>query len=154
VRRTLGGVMSEAKSADPARRDRRRRDADGRLATIGDLLGTVLAGLVAGAAILLIFEAVMSLVRLSTFGSANGWLILILPLWLFVEEFRAAGFGAPRVVVALLAAGFGLALGLTAAGLITAAPVLFSGATGAAVFTVVYALIWFYGLWWLRHRTG
>jgi hypothetical protein len=146
--------MSEAKSADPTRRDRRRRDADGRLATVGDLIGTALAGLVAGAAILLIFEAVMSLVRLSTFGTANGWLVLILPLWLFVEEFRAAPYGAARVVVALLAAGFGLAAGLTAAGLVTGVPALFSGAAGALVFTVVYALVWFYGLWWLRHRAG
>jgi hypothetical protein len=131
-----------------------RRDADGRLATVGDLLGTAFAGLVAGAAVLLIFEAVMSLARLSTFGSANGWLVLILPLWLFVEEFRAAQYGAPRVVVALLAAGFALATGLVAAGLVTGFPQLFSGAAGALVFTAVYALVWFYGLWWLRHRAG
>jgi hypothetical protein len=146
--------MSEAKSADPTRRDRRRRDTDGRLATVGDLVGTALAGLVAGAAILLIFEAVMSLARLSRFGSANGWLVLILPLWLFVEEFRAARYGAPRVLVALLAGGFGLAAGLTGAGLVTGVPPLFSGAAGALVFTVVYALVWFYGLRWLRHRAG
>jgi predicted RecA/RadA family phage recombinase len=125
-----------------------RRDADGRLATVGDLLGTAFAGLVAGAAVLLIFEAVMSLARLSTFGSANGWLVLILPLWLFVEEFRAAQYGA------LLAAGFALATGLIAAGLVTGFPQLFSGAAGALVFTAVYALVWFYGLWWLRHRAG
>jgi hypothetical protein len=151
--------MSEAKNADPGRRDRPartglRRDADGRLATAGDLLGASLAGLVAGAAVLLVFEGLMSLATLSTFGSANGWLILILPLWLFVEDFRAVPYGALRVVVAMLAAGFGLAAGLTAAGLATAVPPLFSGAIGAAVFTVVYALVWFYGLWWLRHRAG
>jgi hypothetical protein len=151
--------MSEAKNADPGRRDRPargglRRDADGRLATAGDLVGASLAGLVAGAAVLLVFEGLMSLATLSTFGSANGWLSLILPMWLFVEEFRAAAYGALRVVVALLAAGFGLAAGLTAAGLATAVPPLFSGAIGAAVFTVVYALVWFYGLWWLRHRAG
>jgi riboflavin transporter FmnP len=142
--------MSETTNA---RRDRPRRDADGRLATVGDLLGVTLAGLVAGAAILLVFEAIVSLAQLSPFGSANGWLILILPVWIFVEEFRAAQFGALRVVVALLAAGFGLAVGMTVAGVVTAPP-LFSGAIGAAVFTVVYALVWFYGLWWLRHRHG
>jgi hypothetical protein len=142
--------MSETTSA---RRDRPRRDADGRLATVGDLLGVTLAGLVAGAVILLVFEAIVSLAQLSPFGSANGWLILILPVWIFVEEFRAAQFGALRVVVALLAAGFGLAVGMTVAGLVDAPP-LFSGAVGAAVFTVVYALVWFYGLWWLRHRHG
>jgi hypothetical protein len=141
--------MTETKSAAYP-----RRDADGRMATVGDLLGMSLAGLLCGAVVLLTFEAVMSLARMSEFGSANGWLALILPLWLFVEEFRAAGYGALRVVVALLAAGFGVAAGMTVAGLVTGLPPLFSGAAGAAVFTVAYALIWFYGLWWLRHRVG
>jgi hypothetical protein len=148
--------MSEAKNVKPDGRDLRRprRDADGRIAAAGDLIGVSLAGLVAGAVVLLGFELLMSLAKLSEFGSANGWLILILPVWLFVEEFRAASYGALRVVVALLAAGFGLAFGLTAAGLATGVPPLFSGAIGAVVFTVSYALIWFYGLWWLRHRAG
>jgi hypothetical protein len=148
--------MSEAKNVEPRGRNIRapRRDADGRIAAVGDLIGVALAGLVAGAVVLLAFEALMSLARLSEFGSANGWLVLILPVWLYIEEFRAASYGALRVVVALLAAGFGLAAGLTAAGLATGVPPLFSGAIGALVFTVVYALIWFYGLWWLRHRVG
>jgi hypothetical protein len=141
--------MTETKSARGP-----RRDADGRLATVGDLLGVVLAGLVCGVVVLLIFEALTALARLSTFGDASGWFVLILPVWLFVEDFRAAPYGAPRVVVALMAAGFGIAAGMTAAGLATAFPPLVSGAIGAAVLTVVYALIWFYGLWWLRHRTG
>jgi hypothetical protein len=138
---------------DGDRRDGPRRDADGRLATIGDLLGVSLAGLVAGGAILLVFEAIVSLAQLSPFGSANGWLLLIIPLWIFVEDFRAAQFGASRIVVALLAAGFGVAVGMTLAGLVTVPP-LFGGAIGALAFTVVYALVWFYGLWWLRHRHG
>ncbi len=156
--------MSEAKRAGSAGggrsgsvapgRGRPRRDADGRMASVGDLLGVSLAGLVAGAAVLLVFEAVMSLARLSTFGSANGWLALILPAWLFVEDFRAVSYGALRVVVAALAAGSGLAAGMTVAGLASGVPPLFSGAAGAGVATVVYALVWFYGLWWLRHRLG
>ena len=136
--------------------DRRpRRDADGRLATIGDLLGVALAGLVSGIVVLLAFEGVMSLVRLSKFGDANGWFALILPMWLFVEEFRAAKYGAYRVVVALLGAGFGVAVGMTLAGLASPAfPALVSGAVGAAGCTIVYCLIWFYGLRWLSHRAG
>ena len=135
--------------------DRRpRRDADGRLATIGDLLGVAFAGLVSGIVLLLAFEGVMSLLRLSTFGDASGWLALILPVWLFVEEFRAAKYGAYRVVVALLGAGFGVAVGMTLAGLASPAfPALVSGAIGAAGCTIVYCLIWFYGLRWLSHRT-
>jgi hypothetical protein len=135
--------------------DRRpRRDADGRLATIGDLLGVAFAGLVSGLVLLLAFEGVMSLLRLSTFGDASGWLALILPVWLFVEEFRAARYGAYRVVVALLAAGFGVAVGMTLAGLASPTfPALVSGAVGAAGCTIVYCLVWFYGLRWLSHRT-
>ena len=45
--------------------------------------------------------------------------------------------------------------GMTAAGLIAGfVPALVSGAAGAATGTVVYCLIWFYGLRWLSHRAG
>jgi hypothetical protein len=142
--------MTETKS------DRRpRRDADGRLATIGDLLGVALAGLVCGIVVLLVFEGVMSLTRLSDFGRTSGWLALILPVWLFTEEFRAARYGAYRVVVAILGAGLGVAAGMTLAGFVAPIfPSLFSGAVGAAGLTVAYCLVWFYGLRWLSHRAG
>jgi hypothetical protein len=134
---------------------RPRRDADGRLVTVGDLLGVALAGLVTGIVVLLVFEGIMSLARAFDFGSSSGWLALILPVWLFTEEFRAAGYGAHRVVVAALAAGFGVAVGMTLAGLAAAAfPPLVSGAVGALGLTVVYCLVWFYGLRWLSHRAG
>jgi hypothetical protein len=134
---------------------RPRRDADGRLATAGDLLGVALAGLVCGVVILLVFEGLMSLVRLTEFGHSSGWLAVILPVWLFTEEFRAAGYGPNRIVVAILGAGFGVAAGMTFAGMAAAAfPALVSGAVGAAGLTVVYCLIWFYGLRWLSHREG
>jgi hypothetical protein len=142
--------MAETKSER-----RPRRDADGRLVTIGDLLGVALAGLVTGVVVLLVFEGVMSLLRVFDFGSTSGWLTLILPVWLFTEEFRAAGFGAHRIVVAGLGAGFGVAIGLTLAGLAAGPfPTLVSGAVGALGLTVVYCLVWFYGLRWLGHRPG
>ena len=134
---------------------RPRRDADGRLATFGDLVGFALAGLVSGVVVLLIFEGAMSLVRLSEFGDASGWIALVLPVWLFTEEFRAAGWGAYRIVVALLGVGFGLAVGMTLAGLASATfPPLVSGAVGALALTVVYCAVWFHGLRWLSHRAG
>ena len=142
--------MTETKSER-----RPRRDPSGRLATIGDLLGTAVAGLVIGAVLLLAFEAILSLARVSEFGGTSGWLAMILPLWLFTEEFRAADYGPYRVVVAVLAGGFGVASGLSVAGL--AAPVfpdLVSGLVGAGACTVVYCLVWFYGLRWLSHRAG
>lgn len=142
--------MAETKSER-----RPRRDADGRLVTVGDLVGVALAGLVTGVVVLLVFEAVMSLVRVSEFGTSSGWLALILPVWLFTEEFRAAGYGAYRIVVAALGAGFGVAIGMTLAGLAaTTFPALVSGAVGALGLTVVYCLVWFYGLRWLSHRVG
>ncbi|WP_433373161.1 hypothetical protein ACQPZX_01310 [Actinoplanes sp. CA-142083] len=143
--------MTETKSER-----RPRRDPSGRLATIGDLLGTALAGLVIGAVLLLAFEAVLALTRTAEFGHTSGWLALILPLWLFTEEFRAArDHGAYRVVVAVLGAGFGVAAGLILVGLVAPVfPALVSGLVGAGTFTIVYCLIWFYGLRWLSHRAG
>ncbi|GAA1587380.1 hypothetical protein [Actinoplanes couchii] len=131
------------------------KDATGRLATFGDLLGSAFAGLAAGSAVLLVFETVMWLTGLGEFGESNGWLILILPVWLFVEEFRAEGFGAHRIMVSVLAAGFGVAMGMSVAGVVAGvAPALVSGGSGALTGTVVYCLIWFYGLRWLSHRSG
>jgi uncharacterized PurR-regulated membrane protein YhhQ (DUF165 family) len=142
--------MTDAKSER-----RPRRDANGRLATIGDLVGTCLAGLVTGIVLVLILEAVLSVTRISPFGATSGWLAVILPVWLFTEEFRAEKFGAPRVVVAVLAAGFAVATGVSVAGLAAADfPRLVSGFAGAAVFAVVYCVVWFYGLRWLSHRAG
>ena len=142
--------MSETESAR-----RPRRDADGRLATFADLVGVALAGLVCGVVVLLVFEGVMSLVRLSEFGDASGWIALILPVWLFTEEFRAAGWGAYPIMIALLGIGFGLAAGMTLAGLAAGPfPPLVSGAVGALGLTVVYCAVWFYGLRWLSHRAG
>jgi hypothetical protein len=142
--------MTETKSER-----RPRRDADGRLVTVGDLLGVAFAGLVTGIVVLLAFEGIMSLAQAFDFGSSSGWLALILPVWLFTEEFRAAGYGAYRIVVAALAAGFGIAAGMTLAGLASATfPPLVSGAVGALGLTVVYCLVWFYGLRWLSHRAG
>ncbi|WP_433793013.1 hypothetical protein [Actinoplanes sp. CA-252034] len=132
-----------------------QKDAGGRLATIGDLLGSAFAGLAAGAGVLLVFETVMALTGLGEFGESNGWLLVILPVWLFVEEFRGEGFGAHRIMVGGLAAGFGVAAGMTVAGLVAeVAPPLVSGGSGAVTGTVVYCLVWFYGLRWLAHRPG
>jgi hypothetical protein len=134
---------------------RPRRGPDGRLATFPDLAGVALAGLVCGFVVLLVFEGVMSLLRLSEFGDASGWIALVLPVWLFTEEFRAAGWGAGRIIVAILGAGFGVAIGMTLAGLSAGPfPSLVSGAIGALGLTVVYSAVWFYGLRWLSHRIG
>ena len=131
-----------------------RRDAEGRILTLGDLLGVSLAGLVIGLLALLVFEWAFNAIGAGGFGRTNGWLAVILPLWLFWDDFRAWEFGAARVVAALVAGAVGVFAGLLAAGLATGLPPLASGALAAAVFTVVYAVIWFHGVHWLARRTG
>jgi hypothetical protein len=57
--------------------------------------------------------------------------------------------------VAIFGAGLGVAAGMTLAGFVAPfSPALVSGAVGAAGLTVVYCLVWFYGLRWLSHRAG
>ncbi|WP_281891637.1 hypothetical protein [Phytohabitans aurantiacus] len=140
--------MTEAQSSFP------RRDADGRIIAITDLLGLALAGLVIGVLALVVFDGVFSLLDLGDFGEASGWLAMILPVWIFVEEFRAWAGGPARIAAALVGAAIGVTLGLLAAGLISGAGPLWSGVAAAAVFALAYALIWFYGIRWLVHRTG
>ncbi|GGM32354.1 hypothetical protein GCM10011608_16140 [Micromonospora sonchi] len=140
--------MSEQQSAFP------RRDADGRIRALGDLLGVGLAGVVIGLLVLVLFDAAFASFGAGDFGQANGWLAVILPAWLFLEDFRAWEFGAARVGAALVALAVAMVSGLALAGLTTGLPPLLSGGVAATTFTVVYAMIWFPGVRWLVRRTG
>lgn len=131
-----------------------RRDAQGRIRVSGDLVGVALAGLVIGLLALVLFDGLFTWLGDGGFGAANGWLAVILPAWLFWDDFRAWEFGAARVVAALSAATLAVVTGLVAAGLGGGLPSLVSGALGAAVFTLVYAVLWFHGVRWLARRTG
>ncbi|MEV1288254.1 hypothetical protein [Micromonospora sp. NPDC049679] len=140
--------MSEAKSDGFP-----RRDADGRIIALPDLVGVTLAGLVVGVVVLALFDAMLMVIGAGEFGSANGWLAAILPVWLFVDEFRAWRIGAGRIAVALVAAAVAIAAGLLAAGLARDLPPLGGGAIAAAVFSLVYVLIWFHGIRLLARRS-
>jgi hypothetical protein len=131
-----------------------RRDARGRIDVLPDLLGVVLAGLVIGVLALVLLDWVFALAGFGTFGRANGWLALILPAWLFVEEFRAWGPGPARVLAAATCAALGVALGLLVSGLARDLPPLASGALGAAVAALSYAVTWFSAVRWLARRTS
>mgnify|MGYP001362139424 CR=1 FL=1 len=131
-----------------------RRDAEGRISHLPDLIGTAFGGLVIGLLVLVVLDWGFALIGLGSFGGANGWLALILPAWLFVEEFRAWGRGPARVVAAAVAAAVGLTLGLAVAGFVRALPALWAGVTGAGVAVLAYALVWFIGVRWLASRTG
>ncbi|MEV5764362.1 hypothetical protein AB0L34_07290 [Micromonospora sp. NPDC052213] len=140
--------MTEQQSGFP------RRDAEGRILTLGDLLGVSLAGLVIGVLAVALFDWAFTLIGSGDFGRANGWLAVILPAWLFWDDFRAWEFGAARVVAALVAGAVGLVAGLVVAGLAAGLAPLVSGGLGAAAFTLGYAVVWFHGVHWLARRTG
>ncbi|MEH1099116.1 hypothetical protein [Micromonospora sp. CPCC 205561] len=140
--------MTEQRSGFP------RRDAEGRILTLGDLLGVSLAGVVIGLLAVAVFDAGFVLIGDGEFGGANGWLAIILPAWLFWDDFRAWEFGAARVVAALAAAAVGMVAGLVVAGLAAGLPPLLSGGLAAAAFTLGFAVVWFHGVHWLARRTG
>lgn len=152
-----------------------RRDDDGRITRLADLVGMTLAGLVVGLLALVLFDVVFALLGQGRFGRTNGWLVVILPAWFFVEEFRSwggqrvqrgaargraapvgqhGGSGPARVAAALVAAAVGVPAGLLVAGAVTALPPLATGTLAGAVFACSYALIWFFGVRWLARRTG
>jgi hypothetical protein len=140
--------MTEAQSGFP------RRDADGRILAVTDLLGLALAGLVIGILALVLFDGGFALLGAGDFGRASGWLAVILPAWAFVEEFRAWDIGPSRIAAALVGAAVSITLGLLVAGLISGLGPLWSGAAAATAFALAYALVWFYGIRWLAHRSG
>ncbi|MBM0232366.1 hypothetical protein JNW91_11110 [Micromonospora sp. STR1_7] len=131
-----------------------RRDAEGRVRTLGDLLGVCLAGVVIGVLALVLFDWAFASIGAGDFGHTNGWLAVILPAWLFWDDFRAWEFGAARVAAAVVAAAVGVVVGLLVAGLGVGLPPLLSGSLAAAAFTVAYATVWFPGVRWLARRTG
>lgn len=119
-----------------------------------DLLALTAASLVTGFAVLLVIDGAGALVGWGEFGQASGWLLLILPAWLFImEELRAWRAVSGRLLVAVSGGLLGIALGLLVAG-VTPGPPLVSSGVGAVVAALVYALYWFHGIRWLARRGG
>ncbi|MBQ0892118.1 hypothetical protein ABT214_14130 [Micromonospora purpureochromogenes] len=140
--------MTEQRSGFP------RRDAEGRVLTLGDLLGVSLAGWVIGLLALVLFDWAFASIGAGEFGRTNGWLAVILPAWLYWDDFRAWEFGAARVVAALVAAVVAVVGGLLVAGVAGGLAPLLTGGLAALAFTLVYAVLWFHGVHWLARRTG
>jgi hypothetical protein len=132
-----------------------RRDDDGRVAGLPDLLALTLGYLLLTALVLAVIDGVSALFGWGTVGSSNGWFTLILPAWLFIlEEFRAWRPVHGRLVLALSGGVVAVGLGLAAATFVADLPPLLSGGAGAAVASVAYALYWFHGVRWLARREG
>jgi hypothetical protein len=125
------------------------RDEQGRVAGLGYLLGFGLAGFVLGLGALLLLDVVLAVFDISRFGRANGWIAVVLPVWLLAEEFRAWREQPGRLWVALVGAALGLALGILANALASGLAPLARGAIGAAVALLAYSLVWYYGIRWM-----
>ncbi len=130
-----------------------RRDADGRVISLVELLAAALLGTIVGVAALALIDGILAFIGLGDFGRASGWLAVILPALLFFDDLRAwRGYGV-RILVGLVAAGLAIGLGLIAAALGSTLPPIVSGAIGAAVAALVYSPVWFVGIRWLTgHR--
>jgi O-antigen/teichoic acid export membrane protein len=130
-----------------------RRDADGRVISLKELLVAVIVGTLLGLVALALIDGVFSLIGLGDFGHASGWLTAVLPIFLFVDDFRGwkrAG-GARRWIVAAVGLGVALAAGLIAASLVSGLPAILSGFVGALVLGLFYMIIWYV---WIRQLTG
>jgi hypothetical protein len=127
-----------------------RRDPQGRVVRAVDLLAMALAGTVLGVAALVLIEGLLALAGLTRFGRANGWLAVILPGWMLLEDVRAWRGVRWRIPLALGIAAVSALAGVLAAGAASFLPPLVSGAVGAAIAAVLFASLWFYGVRRLR----
>lgn len=131
-----------------------RRDAQGRVISLAELVFAALGGAAVGLVLLAAVDGILALIGLSRFGSASGWLVAILPAFLFFDEFRAWRGHGVRILVVAVAAAIALGTGLLAAGVASALPPLFSGALGAGVAVGVFGVVWFVGIRWLTGHRG
>lgn len=125
-----------------------RRDEHGRAVSLRELLFAGVGGLVIAMIGLLVIDGALALFGLSSFGSAPGWLALILPALIFFDDLKGWRGYPVRFAVAFLAAVLGIGTGLLVVGQISGAPPLLSGALGALIAVVVYSPAWFLGVRW------
>lgn len=129
-----------------------RRDAEGRVVSLAELLVAVVAATLMAAIGLALIDGLLALVGLGTFGRSSGWLAVILPALLFFDEIRAWREHRVRYLVGLVGAGVAIGLGLIVAALVAGVAPLVSGSLGAVVAAVSYAFLWFVGIRWLTGR--
>src|SRR4051812_10064839 len=120
---------------------------------LGELLLAVAVGLVLGAVVLVVVDGLTALIGWGRFGEISGWLAGVMPVWLFVEEYRAWREVPTRIVVTLLSLVVAVPVALAAAGLAASPlPPLGSGLIGVAVGSVAYAVLWYVGIRWIAAR--
>src|SRR5215475_865781 len=94
-----------------------RRDEHGRAVSLREFAFASVGGLVVALVGLLIIDGILALLHASAWGSAPGWLALILPALIFFDDLRGWRGYAIRFAVAFLAAVVAIVLCLLAAGL-------------------------------------
>jgi hypothetical protein len=130
-----------------------RRDENGRVVRLTELLASVVAGTVLGIVVLVVIDGLTAVLGFGRFGQLSGWLAGILPVWLFVEEYRAWKAVPTRIVLAIVSVVFAGAIALAVAGAVTAVlPPLGSGAAGAAAGALLYGVLWYVGIRYLAER--
>jgi hypothetical protein len=136
-----------------------RRDADGRVISMRELLVAALLGTLVGVVVLLVIDGIVALIGVGTFGGGSGWLTAILPALLFFDDLRSWRGHGVRFLVAVVGAGVAIGLGLIGAASVGTAfdgdvPAIVSGTVGAAVASTVYTPVWFHGIRWLTGHDG
>jgi ABC-type phosphate transport system permease subunit len=130
-----------------------RRDRDGRVLRLTELLASVAAGLVLGLVVLVVVDGLTAVFGFGRFGEISGWLAGVLPVWLFVEEYKAWRAVPTRIVLALVAVVFATPMALAAAAAVqNVLPPLGSGTVGIALGALVYAVLWYVGIRRLAER--
>jgi hypothetical protein len=123
-----------------------RRDANGRVVSLSQLVAVVTAFAAVNVVGLVAIDALVAAIGAASFGDSSGWLIMILPALLYFDDFRGWKAYPIRFLVAIVAALVGVALGLLAAGLMDGVAPLVSGGVGAFVAVLAYAPVWFVGI--------
>jgi hypothetical protein len=119
-----------------------------------ELLTAVVVGLALGGVVLVVIDGLTALLGWGRFGEISGWLAGVLPVWLFVEEYKAWREVPTRIVLALVSTALAIPLALAAATLASGPlPPLASGAIGVSVGALAYAVLWYVGIRWLADRT-
>jgi hypothetical protein len=123
--------------------------------SLKELFVAVIVGTLLGLAALALIDGVFALIGLGVFGHASGWLTAVLPIFVFVDDFRGwkrAG-GGRRWIVAAIGLVVAVTAGLVAASLVGGLPAILSGFVGALVLGLFYTIIWYVWIRWLTGQT-
>ena len=118
-----------------------------------EMIVSVITSVAIVTVLLIVVDGLASVAGRGSFGRISGWPAAILAVWLFIEDFRAWRIGPARIGVALVAAALGALAGGLLASVLGVLPTLFTGALGALLACLIYAMVWFFGVRLVAERT-